>query len=191
MYRSISACLTLAAQPHHHARQAVSHVHAGVLLQSCLQQDVGLQRGNFCSYPASRILAIKLARCSEDLHRCCCSYGCTVFREVGPACPQGICLYHAGMAGGIRHQAEIAAHIAGLCKLRPLGPPQLHVGAGRRRSACLALRKRSLPGTPEIKQDCTYRSGPHDHAKMPWGDSCARLVCNLWGPQRSNVLSED
>ena len=51
--------------------------------QEVLQQDVGLNQGNLMSYPSSRILAIKMARYSEDLHRCSCSYGYTVFCKVG------------------------------------------------------------------------------------------------------------
>ena len=52
-------------------------------LQEALQQDVGLNQGYIMCYPSSRILAIKMARYSEDLHRCGCSYGFTVFYKVG------------------------------------------------------------------------------------------------------------
>ena len=44
---------------------------------------MGLNQGYIMSYPSSRILAIKMARYSEDLHRCGCSYGFTVFYKVG------------------------------------------------------------------------------------------------------------
>ena len=90
--------------------------------QEVLQQDVGLNQGNLMSYPSSRILAIKMARYSEDLHRCSCSYGYTVFCKV--SLPGQTLLHVRGILG--RRDMGQAECVPSVCmrsdKVTPVNP---------------------------------------------------------------------
>ena len=51
-------------------------------VQELLKADAGHHHGYITSYPSMRMVAMKLARCSEDLHRCLCSYSYTIYVKV-------------------------------------------------------------------------------------------------------------